>query len=162
MSDATDRTELVPGLYLESSANGLRLSVGRAAVEFSHDEGLTVARALVEASAAIDGLHGHRIPMQYLVLTVEPDRETGPDEEPPPAEVHVWVKEQTPKNAFHIAAGWLAEDGLRVTEVTQQVTVTRPDFEGTELLEYYEQALTDDEVFLYVTISDEPEADPPL
>jgi hypothetical protein len=163
MSESNDRIELVPGLYLESASGRLRVSVPGGSVEFSPDEGLAIARALVEAAAAEgdppEEKHWHRIPMQYLILGVEAGADAGEDAEAPPVEVHGWIKEQTRQNALHIAAGSLAEDGLVLTEVVEQRSVARADFDGTELLPYYDQALTDDEVFLYVHSDDEADSD---
>ena len=62
---------------------------------------------------------------------------------------HCWVRGQTKKNAFHVAIGWISEDGWVPTELVEQRAVTRDDFEGTEDLSYFEQALTDGEVFKF-------------
>ena len=166
MSEPNERIELAPGLFMEPRPDGLRLALGGESVDLSPDEGLEAARALVEASAAAGGppeeQDWHRVPMQYLILAIDPDPEAGPDaDEPPPVEVHCWIKEQTRNNAVHVAIGSVVEDGYSVTDLVEQRTVTRADFEGTELLTYYEQALTDDEVFLYVSEDDEPPADGP-
>jgi hypothetical protein len=42
----------------------------------------------------------------------------------------------------------VAEHGWVVTEIVEQAAVSRDDFEG-EYLQYFEQALTESEVFLY-------------
>jgi hypothetical protein len=75
------------------------------------------------------------------------------------AEVHCWIKDQTQRNAMHIAAGWVAEHGWVIGELLEQRPVSRIDFANTEYLQYFEQALIDGEVFLYEIEeeSEEPE-----
>ncbi len=101
-----------------------------------------------------------RIPMQYIramaerVEGAEPDAEPGTPlyeelENARTAEVHCWITNQTQQNAMHVAAGWIASHGWVVTELIEQEVVTRENFEDTDYLTYYEQALTDSEVFLY-------------
>ena len=57
---------------------------------------------------------------------------------------------------MHIAAGCVAEHGWFVQEVLEHEAVTREDMEG-EYLQYFEQALTDAEVFLYEIDEDDTE-----
>jgi hypothetical protein len=140
-------------------------------VTLTADEALELAGRLVEAQARASGEDPEendwvRIPMQYVRAAAERMEIEGEGDEPPEedelrgaksAEVHCWIANQTQRNAMHIAAGSVAEHGWVVTEVIEQAPVTRTDFEGTEYLPYYEQALTDSEVFLYEI--DEPETD---
>ncbi|MFM8273564.1 MAG: hypothetical protein ACKODX_14725 [Gemmata sp.] len=110
-----------------------------------------------------------RLPMQYLRLAAErldfspegddANKVPAPNSDEPDghtAEVHCWIKDQTQSNAMHIAAGCVAEHGWFIQEVIEQESVTRDDFADAEYLQYYEQALTDSEVFLYEIDEDEP------
>ncbi len=110
-----------------------------------------------------------RLPMQYLRLAAErldfapegddANKVPAPDSDEPDgrtAEVHCWIKEQTQSNAMHIAAGCVAEHGWFIQEVIEQESVTRADFADTDYLQYFEQAITDSEVFLYEIEEDEP------
>lgn len=115
-----------------------------------------------------------RIPMQYIRAAAqrleidaegpgeakrpEPDDEDADMGNAKSAEVHCWIKDQTQRNAMHVAAGWIAEHGWFVLEVIEQHPVTRDDFTDTEYLQYFEQALIDSEVFLYELEETEGEA----
>jgi hypothetical protein len=130
------------------------------------DEALELASRVFEASALARGEDPDesdivRVPMQYMRVAAERlEFEIEGAPAPPPeddaelagakeAEVHCWIRDQTQRNAMHVAAGWIAEHGWVVSEVLDQRPVTRADFAGTEYLQYFEQALTDSEVFLY-------------
>jgi hypothetical protein len=144
-------------------------------VTLTADEAMELASRVFEASALASGEDPEerdwvRIPMQYIRVAAErlqlsADGEDAlPDDEEDAemagakdAEVHCWIKDQTQRNAMHVAAGWIAEHGWVVTEVIEQRPVTRADFENTEYLQYFEQALTDSEVFLYEI--EEPESE---
>ncbi len=135
-------------------------------VTLSVDEAQDLAGRLVEASAQAmnvdpDENDWVRIPMQYIRIAAE-RLDTGLEgsEAPAPlgdedigdakfAEVHCWIRDQTQRNAMHVAAGWIAEHGWFITEVIEQTAATRTDFAESEYLQYYEQALVDSEVFLY-------------
>ncbi len=131
------------------------------------DEAHELASRVFEASALARGENLEesdivRVPMQYMRVAAErlefevegapaapADDEDADMAGAKEAEVHCWVRDQTHRNAMHVAAGWIAEHGWVVTEVLEQRPVTRADFAGTEYLQYFEQALTDSEVFLY-------------
>lgn len=136
------------------------------------DEAQELASRVFEASALARGENLEesditRVPMQYMRVAAErlefeaegapADDEDADMADAKEAEVHCWVRDQTHRNAMHVAAGWIAEHGWVVTEVLEQRAVTRADFAGTEYLQYFEQALTDSEVFLYEI--EEPESD---
>jgi hypothetical protein len=146
---------------LKAPPDGVTLTAG---------EAQELASRLVEASALANGDNPEendwvRIPMQYVRAAAqrlefevegsgEPSRPEPDDDDADmgnakSAEVHCWIKDQTQRNAMHVAAGWIAEHGWVVLEVIEQRAVTRDDFTGTEYLQYYEQALIDSEVFLY-------------
>jgi hypothetical protein len=150
------------------------ISVQGQSAALSVDEAEEFARQVVEAAARASGQDPEendwvRIPMQYIRVAAERlDDAPGPtegqaDDETPDtgnaktAEIHCWIKGQTQRNAMHVAAGWIAEHGWFIVEVIEHETVTSESFEGGEYLKYYEQALTDSEVFLYEI--DEEETD---
>jgi hypothetical protein len=149
------------------------LKVPDGSVTLTENEALELAGRLAEAQARASGEDPEerdwvRIPMQYIRAAAERLEDAEPDAEPgtelyeelkdaKAAEVHCWIANQTQQNAMHVAAGWIASHGWVVTEVIEQAPVTRDDFEGTDYLPYYEQALTDSEVFLYEI--DEAETD---
>jgi hypothetical protein len=143
------------------------------------DEAQELASRILEASALASGEDPEendwvRLPMQYIRAAAERlDLEVEGEPKPPEivsdtgeadltgatAEVHCWIKDQTQRNAMHIAAGWVAEHGWVLGELLEQRAVSRRDFENTEYLQYFEQALIDGEVFLYEIEEngDEPE-----
>ena len=136
-------------------------------VTLTADEAQELAGRIVEASALAKGDDPEendwvRIPMQYVRAAADrlefeiegPDGSAAPNDDPEmgdakTAEVHCWIKDQTQRNALHIAAGWIAEHGWVIGEVIEQRPVTRADFADTDYLQYFEQALIDSEVFLY-------------
>jgi hypothetical protein len=146
-------------------------------VALTADEAQELASRIFEASALAAGEDPEendwvRLPMQYLRASAE-RMELGLEGQPEApaagaedddlssgtaAEVHCWIKDQTQRNAMHIAAGWVAEHGWAIGELVEQRPVTRKDFADTEYLQYFEQALLDGEVFLYeIERDDEPE-----
>lgn len=143
------------------------LKAPAAGVTLTADEANELAGRVFEAAALARGEDPEesdlvRTPMQYIRAAVErleyeiegqegtvsanDDPEMG---DAKTAEVHCWIKDQTQRNAMHVAAGWVAEHGWAIGEVFEQRPVTRADFAGTEYLQYFEQALTESEVFLY-------------
>lgn len=136
------------------------------------DEAQELAGRLLEAAMLANGDDPEendwvRIPMQYIRaaaermdLAVGDGESVSPNDDPElgdakTAEVHCWIKDQTMRNAMHIAAGWVAEHGWYIEEVLEQQPVTREFFADSEYLQYFEQALTDSEVFLYEIEEDE-------
>lgn len=111
-----------------------------------------------------------RIPMQYLRVAAERlDFDADGDENKVPApnsdepqgstaEVHCWIKDQTQGNALHIASGNIAEHGWFIAEVLEHTPVTRAEVDA-DYLQYFEQALTESEVFLYEIDEEGPEGD---
>jgi hypothetical protein len=153
---------------VEVSQDGDKVTLkAPAAVTLNADEAKELAGRLFEASALARGEDPEEndwlpAPMHYLVVAAERmeftigdgDEPVAPNPDPEMgnaknAEVHCWIKDQTLRNAMHIAAGSIAEHGWVMSEVLDQRRVTRADFTDTEYLQYYEQALTDSEVFLY-------------
>ena len=165
---------------VEVSQDGDKVTVKAPAggATLTADEAHELAGRVLEASALARGEDPEendwvRVPMQYMRVAAERlefDAEGGEtpaaaDDEPDDmagatdAEVHCWITDQTQRNAMHVAAGWVAEHGWVITEVIEQRPVTRADFTDTEYLQYFEQALTDSEVFLYEI--EEAEGDEP-
>jgi hypothetical protein len=153
---------------VEVSQDGaaVKLKAPADGVTLTADEAQELASRIVEASMLASGQDPEesditRIPLQYIRVAAERmefDVEGGPPVVPnddpemgdaKSAEVHCWIKDQTQRNAMHVAAGWIAEHGWIVLEVIEQSAVTRADFTNTEYLQYFEQALIDSEVFLY-------------
>lgn len=139
----------------------ITLKVPEGAASLTADEANEVAGQLLEAAMLAQGTDPDeadiaRVPMQYVIVQAERvPLEGAPDGDEPDelrgatrAEVHCWIKDQTHRNGLHIIAGTVAEHGWVVTEIVEQAAVTRADFEG-EYLQYFEQALTESEVFLY-------------
>lgn len=134
---------------------GVRLRTPNDGVVLTDNEALELSGRLIDAAARAGGQDPEeqdwaRVPMQYLRLMGEEhpdDLEEGA--EPRTAEIHCWIRNQTRTNAMHVACGWLNNDDWYVTEVLEQRSVSRDDFADGEFLFYYEQALIDEEVFLY-------------
>jgi hypothetical protein len=166
MAEETSRRRADVGVA--HSDDAVTLTVGAEKVTLGVDEAEELARRVVDAAARASGQSPEendwvRLPMQYVRVAAERvDFEVEPtgtdvrpiDEVPDTgdaktAEVHCWIRDQTQQNAMHVVAGWIASHGWAVTDVIEQAAVTRDDFEGTEYLPYYEQALMDSEVFLY-------------
>lgn len=174
MSSDQTRIDLLGGrAFLESTADGFRLGLGVPELTLTTEEALSLARSLSDAAAtrvkaeeatdveSEDDEDRIRLPMQLVILDVERDPEIPAEDNnlAPTAQVCCWIKEQTRANAVHVAIGWVNDSDWIITNVAEQRLVDRSDFEGSELLAYYEQALTDDEVFLYVTSEEDTGGD---
>jgi hypothetical protein len=141
-------------------AQTIALKVPGGAANLTATEANEVAGQLLEAAMLAQGTDPDeadvaRVPMQYVIVQAERlPLEVAESDEPDElrgatrAEVHCWIKDQTHRNGLHIIAGTVAEHGWVVTEIVEQAAVSRDDFEG-EYLQYFEQALTESEVFLY-------------
>lgn len=93
-----------------------------------------------------------RIPMQYLIIDAAQDPTHHHDKEYGGATVGCWIKNQTKKNAYLIAKGWIEENGWVPLSLEDQISVSERDYEGkAEGRKYYDQALIDDEVFVFYT-----------
>ena len=63
-----------------------------------------------------------------------------------------WIKNQTRKNAYLIAKGWIEERGWVALSLNSQHPVSAGDYKGDlEHEGYFQQALIDDEVFVFFT-----------
>jgi hypothetical protein len=146
------------------------LKAPAAGATLTADEAQELASRIFEASALAKGEDPDendivRIPMQYIRAAAErlefevegqpeplrsaPDEDDADLGDASAAEVHCWIKDQTQRNAMHIAAGSIAEHGWVINELFEQRPVSRRDFADTEYLQYFEKALVEGEVFLY-------------
>lgn len=91
-----------------------------------------------------------RIPMQFLVISAFQDPETEHDESYGGAHVSCWIRDQTERNAPHIARGWIEECGWIVDTIEEHYPITAEDYsDRPDSFQYFEQALTDGEVFVF-------------
>jgi hypothetical protein len=151
---------------VSQEADKVTLKAPAEGVTLTADEAQELASRLFEAAIFATGEDPEendliRVPMQYMrvaaermELNIEGSEPVSPNPDPEmgdatDAEVHCWIKDQTLRNAMHIAAGSIAEHGWVILEVLEQRPAARADFTDTEYLQYYEQALIDSEVFLY-------------
>jgi len=160
-------------VLVSRDADKVTLKAPADGVTLTADEAQELASRLFEAAMRSGGEDPEendwiRVPMQYLRVAAErmelnvDGAEPAPPEDPEmgdatSAEIHCWIKDQTLRNAMHIAAGSIAEHGWVVLEVIEQNVVTRADFTDGEYLQYFEQAILESEVFLYEL--EEPEGD---
>ena len=93
-----------------------------------------------------------RIFMQYLIIDAAQDPTVAHEEIYGGAAVGCWIKNQTKKNAYLITKGWIEEQGWVVLSLEEQYPISEEDYkEKQEGKEYFEQALIDDEVFVFNT-----------
>jgi hypothetical protein len=94
-----------------------------------------------------------RIPMQYLVINAAQDPSFAHEAEYGGANVGCWIKNQTKKNAYLIAKGWIEEHGWVVLSLEEQYPVSGEKYRGkAEDRQYYEQALVDEEVLSFLPV----------
>ncbi len=149
-------------MCLAISENGVKLTLPAGSVVLTDDEALKLASALVEAAAVARGddpdeHDWRRVPVQFLHFEAEQGSEEEPETAPQFASVRCWVSGQSRANAAYVAAGWIMDEGWTVTDLIEQAEVTRTDYEGTEYERYYDQVLTDGEVFLFEIAGDDEE-----
>jgi hypothetical protein len=95
-----------------------------------------------------------RMPMQYLVLEAAQDPTFQHGDTYGGAQVGCWIKDQTEKNAYLIAKGWIEAQGWVVLSLDQQKRILLESYaDGDEGKQYFEQALIDEEVFVFYTFS---------
>jgi hypothetical protein len=159
MSAELPRLELIPNrLSLQVRPEGAgTLHLDGASLDLDTEALLHVAReftnvvAMHHAEEEVDPESSVRLAMQLVILQIERDPESeAEDDQPEEGEVYCWIKEQSRQNAIHVAVGWVNESEWIITNVNEHRTVDRSEFEDTPLLPYYDQALTDDEVFVYI------------
>lgn len=88
--------------------------------------------------------------MQYLVIAAAPDPTYNHEQECGGAHVGCWIKNQTRRNAWLLAKGWLEELGWVPLSLEEQQLVTADTYaDNPDARRYFEQALVDDEVFVF-------------
>ena len=93
-----------------------------------------------------------RIPMQHLIIDAAQDPTFTHDKIYGGATVGCWIKNQTKKNAYLIAKGWIENHGWVSLSLEDQYPVSEETYnEKSDGKQYYEQALIDDEVFVFYT-----------
>jgi hypothetical protein len=93
-----------------------------------------------------------RIPMQYLIIDAAQDPTFAHEKEYGGATVGCWIRNQTKRNAFLIAKGWIEEHGWVALALDEQRSVSAETYRNEpESRQYFEQALIDDEVFVFYT-----------
>jgi hypothetical protein len=91
-----------------------------------------------------------RIPMQYLIIDAAQDPTFAHEEVYEGATVGCWIKNQTKKNAYLIAKGWIEERGWTSLVLEDQCPISEEAYKGKmEGKQYFEQALIDEEVFVF-------------
>ena len=75
------------------------------------------------------------------------------------AYVDCYIKDQTAENALYVTKGWIAKNGWDVLAVEEQREIQEDAYEeDSEGREYFQQALTDEEVFVYYCFEREDDA----
>ena len=93
-----------------------------------------------------------RVPMQHLIIDAAQDPTFAHDKAFGGATVGCWIKNQTKKNAYLIAKGWIEDQGWVSLSLEDQQSVSEVDYtNNSESRKYFEQALIDDEVFVFHT-----------
>jgi hypothetical protein len=93
-----------------------------------------------------------RIPMQHLIIDAAQDPTFAHKKIYGGATVACWIKNQTRKNAGLIAKGWVEDNGWVVLSLDEQHPISEADYEKKQDgKQHFEQALTDDEVFVFYT-----------
>jgi hypothetical protein len=93
-----------------------------------------------------------RIPMQYLIIDAAQDPTFAHEKECGGATVGCWIKNQTEKNAYLIAKGWIEDRGWVPLSLEDRYPVSEEDVrDKPDGRKYFEQALIDDEVFVFHT-----------
>ena len=97
-----------------------------------------------------------RNPMQFLMFEGEQDPSFPHKEEFGGAFINCWIKNQTSQNAIYVSKGWIEKSGWKIKQIEDHKIVTEQDYEnGEDGREYFEQALIDEEVFVFHTFSKE-------
>lgn len=99
-----------------------------------------------------DSSEHDRIPMQFLIIGAAQDPTFSHEEDYGGASVGCWIKNQTRKNAYLVAKGWIEDHGWVPLSLEDQHPVSKADYDDdTKGRRYFEQALTDEEVFVFYT-----------
>ncbi|MCX7666973.1 MAG: hypothetical protein N2112_15680 [Gemmataceae bacterium] len=147
----------VDKIGIQVQANGIEISLPQSPTLLTAAEAQGVAVALLKASESqtpvdTETAPERRLPMQYLQIEAVTDNSETPEEEAEQGIVHCWIRDQSPTNAVYIAVGWISSEGWDVLQIIENKPVTASDFQETDLLPYYEQALVDNEVFVFEVV----------
>ena len=94
-----------------------------------------------------------RIPMQYLIIDAAQDPTNAHEKQYGGASVGCWIKNQTKKNAYLIAKGWIEDHGWVPLSLEGRYPVSQEDYKNKpEGRQHFEQALIDEEVFVFFTL----------
>jgi hypothetical protein len=100
-----------------------------------------------------------RVPMQYLIIDAAQDPTYAHEKQYGGATVGCWIKNQTKKNAHLIAKGWIEDHGWVPLSLEDQYPVSEETYrDKPEGRQYFEQALIDDEVFVFFTFPEHEKA----
>jgi len=92
------------------------------------------------------------IHMQLLSFTTKQKKGYPHKEKLGGAFITCWIKNQTEKNAYYIAKGTIEETGYEIKSFELQEKVTKNLYKNDpENLKFYDQALIDNEVFVFDT-----------
>jgi hypothetical protein len=73
--------------------------------------------------------------------------------------VDCYIKDQTVTNAPHVPRGWIFDTGWDAIDLEEQREITLEDYaEDSEGRGFFEQALTDEEVFVYYCLEREDDS----
>ncbi len=153
----------VDKIGIQVQPNGVELSLPQSPTFLTIPEAQGVAVALLKAgetaAAAFDPVNPPqtRLPMQYLQIEAVTDNSDSPEEQAEQGIVHCWIRDQSPDNAVYIAVGWISSEGWDVLQILEHKPVSATDFQDSDLLEYYEQALVDNEVFVFEIVDEDEE-----
>ena|ERR1700685_404791 len=93
-----------------------------------------------------------RVPMQYLIINAAQDPTFEHKLAHGGAIVGCWIKNQSKKNAYLVANGWIEDHGWVSLSLEDQYPVSEDDYKmKSEGKQYFEQALIDEEVFVFNT-----------
>ncbi len=144
-------------------SGGVELSLKQTPAKLTPDEARGLGVALLKSAEVAtpvdpDNPTDKRIPMQYLQIEASTENTDDPKAEGSQTGiVHCFIRDQSSTNAVYIAVGWVSSEGWDVLQIIENASVTATDFADTDLLQYYEQALVDDEVFVFEEVDEEAE-----
>ena len=99
------------------------------------------------------------IPMQYLIIEAVQDPSCVHEREYGGASVGCWIKGRSENEAALLAKAWVQNSGWVPLSIEEQYSVTE-DFYSEDAggREYFEQALIDNEVFVFYTFPKDAKA----
>ena len=93
--------------------------------------------------------------MHFFAMEVSLDSPHEHPEMPPKAYVSCWINDSSPESAFKKASEMIHNQGWSIVETLEDHPISRENYaDSTEGLEYYEQALIDEEVIVFFVAKD--------